>query len=270
MDSQIFGYGFVSELIGTMVLIILGNGVCASLNYKKMFAKATGNWVAIILGWGFAVFCGVLASSGIYSILTAGLGDGKLPYELGAAHLNPAVTIGLLMSKLKQPEIGKLFGLAIVYIIAQLIGAMLGQVVLNFINYKHIIENPSLALKNSSCTVPSHREAFIQNFSYEFVGTAILIGLIFTFGKVVSNLGPIPVTFVVMSIGLSLGSATGYAINPARDLGPRIVYAITLKFLKEKLDKNTSADFTYGLTIPVASPIVSGTVVGLIALAAGA
>lgn len=264
MDLQ-YSAGFVSELIGTMVLILFGNGVVAAMNFKNMYAKKTmGNWMVIITGWGFAVYLGVIISSAIFSAMN------HQEALIGTAHLNPAVTVAFLVKAAKSDVIGHVVGLSAVYILAQFLGAALGQALLNFINYKHIIENPSAVLKGSSCTGPSHRDAYVQNFSYELVGTMLLVGGVLAVGS--SGLaGSLNVTFVVMAIGLSLGSVTGYAINPARDLAPRVVYHLTSLVLKDKLAMQgevVSPDYAYGLSTPFAAPLVGGAIVGAIALAA--
>ncbi|UUM19595.1 MULTISPECIES: MIP/aquaporin family protein [unclassified Mycoplasma] len=263
MDVQ-FGAGFVSELIGTMFLILLGNGVCASLNYPKMYAKNVGgNWVAIIMGWGLAVLVGVVVSSALFKAMT----PENINPLLGAAHLNPAVTIAVFLKSGSQIT-GSHFGLAIVYIIAQLLGAALGQTILNFINYKHIIENPSGLLKDSSCTGSTHRESWLHSMSYEIVGTVVLLSVVFGAGSLAKMEGGWIVSLAVMGIGLSLGSVTGYAINPARDLAPRFVYYVTTKLLAKKMSGEiVSPDFKYGLLVPVLSPILGAIFVGAIASA---
>ncbi|QGZ97426.1 aquaporin family protein [Mycoplasma sp. NEAQ87857] len=248
------GLIFLGEILGTMLLIILGNGVVASVKFKNMFAKLTApNWVLITFAWGFAVLVGVIVAQAF-----------KAP-----GYLNPAVTvydlvgnIGVLANK------GKAIGLFLLYVLGQFIGAMLGQVVLNFINWNHIKDSTNADLKGSSCTGPAYANATGRNFSYEFVGTAVLIGVILAIGKnpSLSNLGPIPVTLLVVSIGMSLGSSTGYAINPARDLGPRMVYALTQKFFLSSREQ-TSPDFKYGLIVPGAAPMLAGILIGLIPLA---
>ncbi|UUD36524.1 aquaporin family protein [Mycoplasmopsis citelli] len=258
--------GFISELIGTMILILLGNGVNASVSFKKMYAhNSRANWVAIIMGWGFAVLVGVITSASLFNAIVGKGTAGDL--SIGSAHLNPAVTVALFV-KTGSAITGTHFGLAIVYIIAQFLGAALGQSILNFINYKHILENPAATLKGTSCTGSTHREAWLQNVSYEFVGTAVLLAVVLGSSALAKMEAGWLVSLAVMGIGLSLGSATGYAINPARDLAPRMVYYLTTKLLKDKMQGEiVSPDWNYGLLVPGLSPILGAVFVGAIATA---
>ncbi|APJ38166.1 MIP/aquaporin family protein [Mycoplasmopsis pullorum] len=246
----------IGELLGTFALVLLGNGVVASVKFKNMFAANTRpNWVLITLAWGFAVFVGVIIANAFST----------------GAHLNPAVTVFLTIKGLKGTDAAAAVILkGVVYIVAQFIGAALAQVTLNFLNWQHIKENDAELLKGSSCTGPAHRKAFAQNFGYEFIGTVVLLAsiLAFAFGSNrLDALGPIPVTFVVMAIGMSLGSVTGYAINPARDLAPRLVYFATTKLFKKQIKNPVSPDFAYGLSVPVAAPLFAGVVMGLVSFA---
>ncbi|TNK83560.1 aquaporin family protein [Mycoplasmopsis pullorum] len=255
----------IGELLGTFALVLLGNGVVASVKFKNMFAANTRpNWVLITLAWGFAVFVGVIIANAFST----------------GAHLNPAVTVFATIKGLKGTNAaGTVILKGVVYIVAQFIGAALAQVTLNFLNWQHIKENDAELLKGSSCTGPSHRKAFAQNFGYEFIGTLVLLAFILASGfgsnkMMIENnnfgldvLGPVPVTFVVMAIGMSLGSVTGYAINPARDLAPRLVYFATTKLFKKQIKNPVSPDFAYGLSVPVAAPLFAGVVMGLVSFA---
>lgn len=253
------GLLFLSELFGTFFLILLGNGVNASNSFKNMFAHKTGgNWVVIILGWGFAVMIGVLVALGISNF--------------AGAQLNPAVTMFVLISALQgatSSTAGLMVGIAIMNIVAQFLGAIFAQIILNIINWQHIKENNAAVLKGTSCTAPSHPGKWFNNMSYEFLGTVVLLVVILSVGRKLNNGGSfqstmLPVVLTVMAIGLSLGSATGYAINPARDLGPRLVYFATAKIFKSKLIEPVPADFKYGLLVPGLMPMIGGIVVGLI------
>ncbi|EFF41361.1 MIP/aquaporin family protein [Mycoplasmopsis alligatoris] len=233
---------FLGEFFGTAILILLGNGVCTAVGYKKMFAASKGgNWVPIALGWGMAVLLGVLVGNAFGS----------------GAHLNPAVTVAFAVKGAVVPEA------IAVYIVSQFIGAMFGQVILNLITYKHMLETDSATIRSCHSTGPAYPEAIAQNIGMEFVGTVVLIGTIMALGAkgnaTLGAAGPLVVMIIVMSIGFSLGSTTGYAINPARDAGPRIVY--TLMPIK---GEKVTANWQYGW-IPVVAPTVAGAVLGLIA-----
>lgn len=282
---ELFWLACFSEFVGTAVLIILGNGVCASTTFKRMFANQPGKWVAIIFGWGFAVFVAAIISS-----MMGGLG-----------HLNPAVTI---MDAIKtsyyvgQPSMesalnGSIYYYAMMgysitlsesialtffmFVLFQITGAMFGQAVLNFINLKFLKdkENDILSIRGTHCTTPAYsnkeEKSLIQNFSYELIGTMILIGFVLGLGGInfktqdVGALSTIPVAFLVMSIGLSLGSATGYAINPARDFGPRVIYGLYMSIVrKEEWNKSL---FNCGYSwVPIVAPLVGGSLIGLFAL----
>lgn len=226
---------FVGELLGTFILVLLGNGVVAGNVLKGTKGENTG-WIMITLGWGLAVTLGVLVS-GFYS----------------PAHLNPAVSIAFAV--LGQVS----WGTAFMYIIAQMIGAMLAQVVvwLQYLPHWDMTPDPETKLAAFS-TGPAVRDT-TSNFIGEVVGTAVLVIGVMAMGpnNLSSGFGPFVVGAIVASIGLSLGGTTGYAINPARDLGPRIVY----QFLPMKNKGN--ADWGYAW-IPVLGPIVGGIVGGLI------
>lgn len=271
-----------SEFIGTALLILLGNGVCAAVSYKRMGTNQAGKFVCIILGWGLAVFLAALVSSSMG----------------GVGHLNPAVTIMdaikaggtikelpvdniyvLGKTDLKLPSVEASIGVTFVlFTILQFVGAMFGQVVSNFINFKFITdkENDLLTIRGCHATAPAYEnkkdKATIFNFAYEFIGTLVLVGLIVAFGagsnKIDGNngaLGTIPVAFLIMSIGLSLGSATGYAINPVRDFCPRMVFVLFAKiFRKDEFNKGM-INWEYAW-VPVVAPMLAGAIVGLITL----
>ncbi|MDJ1646057.1 MIP/aquaporin family protein [Mycoplasma phocimorsus] len=239
---------YLSEFLGTLFLILLGNGVVYSVSAKRMFANQSGKWIVIVMGWGFAVMVGVIISLALN----------------GAAHLNPAVTIWSWVS-------GKFSNhLQLIFIPMQILGAMAAQIILNFINWKHIQETELIVVRSAHSTGPAynHKEGgTIFNFAYELIGTLVLLGTIVAIGKAnISNLGPLPVTFLVMSIGISLGSSTGYAINPARDLGPRIIYFFTEKiFLRKRKQEHIGANWAYSW-IPVIAPIIAGFIIGGLSL----
>lgn len=230
---------FVAELIGAFLLILLGNGVVANVVLNGTKGNNSG-WIVITTAWGLAVYTGVLVAG---------------PYS--GAHLNPAVTISLAL--------GGLFDWSLVgtYILAQFLGAMLGNTMVWILHKDHYeITNDQNAIMATFCTAPAIRNLPI-NFLSEVVGTFVLLFAVFyivspeliiehqnvNFG--LGSLGALPVALIVWVIGLSLGGTTGYAINPARDLGPRIVHALLP--IKGKRD----SDWNYSW-IPVIGPLVGG------------
>lgn len=220
---------YLAELIGTMILIIFGGGVVANISLNKSKAQG-GGWIVVALGWGFAVAMAVYAVG-----------------QFSGAHINPAVTLGLA-------SVGE-FAWAQVpgYIIAQLIGAGLGGVVvyLHFLGHWKETEDPDTKLGVFS-TDPAVPNRF-NNFLSEFIGTAVLVGGILGIGanQFTEGLNPLIVGFLILAIGLSLGGTTGYAINPARDLGPRIAHALLP--IPGKRDSNWSYAW-----IPVVAPSAGG------------
>ena len=239
---------YFGEFLGTFILILLGNGVVANVNLEKTFSKG-GGWIVITAGWGMAVFVAVLATA-----------------DISGAHLNPAVTIGVAVAGLFE------WAKVVPFIIAQILGAMLGAttVFLFFKNHFDITETAGTK-KACFCTAPAIRN-FRSNFFSEVVGTFILIFavLMITLPQLEYNslgstkvglgsLGALPVALVVFSIGMSLGGTTGYAINPARDLGPRIMH--WLLPLKYKDD----TDWGYAW-IPIAGPVTGAVLAALVYL----
>jgi glycerol uptake facilitator protein len=240
---------FIGETIGTAILILLGGGVCAAVTLKASKARNAG-WVAITFGWGFAVLTGAYISG-----------------SLSGAHLNPAVTIGLAIDTGEWSKVP-------VYLAGQFLGAMIGATLVWVAYYGQFqahMNDPEIAAlaKNGDSpagpvlgifsTGPEIRNT-VQNLATEIIGTFVLVLFILTLGLTkglaVSGTGTMMVAFVVVGIGLSLGGPTGYAINPARDLGPRIVHALL------PLPNKGGSDWRYAW-IPVAGPIVGA------ALAAG-
>jgi glycerol uptake facilitator protein len=227
----------LGEFLGTFILILLGNGVVSGVVLNK--TKATGaGWVAITLGWGFAVMMGVYVSG-----------------FMSPAHLNPAVTIAMAM-------IGSFcWSLVFPYIIAQMLGAMVASIFLYLMFYPHYAEtkNPADILGTFS-TGPAIRQTS-SNLISEIVGTAVLTTGILAFGQYAitqtSGVSPLLVGAIITAIGLSLGATTGYSLNPARDLGPRIMHAILP--IKGKGD----SDWSYAW-IPVVGPIIGGSLGALL------
>lgn len=213
---------FMAELIGTTLLILLGNGVVANVVLKGTKGHS-GGWMAITTGWALAVYVGVVFAT---------------PYS--GAHLNPAVTLGLAITgKFAWAKVGT-------FLLAQLIGSILGAVIVWVVYRDHFKATADANTEMAVfCTSPAiHNRMF--NLLSEIVGTFVLVFVIFYFAPAemgadktpigLGSLGAIPVAFLVWAIGLSLGGTTGYAINPARDLGPRIAHAFLP--LKEKCSSN--------------------------------
>ena len=220
---------YIGELIGTFILIILGNGVNANVSLKNTYGNNSG-WVVISLGWGLAVFT---------AVFIAGSSSG--------AHINPAVTIGLAVA-------GK-FAWSMVpgYIGMQMLGAFLGAWGA-YLQYRpHFAATEDVDSKlGLFCTGPAIKST-LDNFISEVLGTFVLVfGVFFLVsGDGLGSLSALPVALLVVVIGMSLGGSTGYAINPARDLGPRIFHALAP--ISGKRDSNWGYAW-----IPVLGPIVGG------------
>jgi glycerol uptake facilitator protein len=231
------GQRFIAEIIGTMILILLGDGVVANVVLGKTKGNGSG-WIVITFGWAMAVFVGAFSVAAI-----------------SGAHLNPAVTIGLAVTnQLPFEEVP-------VYIIAQFIGAFIGAVLVFVHYYPHFAEteDPGLKLAVFS-TGPAIRNVGL-NLVSEIIGTFMLIfGILLVANGNFQGLGPLPVALLVLGIGLSLGGSTGYAINPARDLGPRIAH-----FLLPIPGKGDS-DWGYSW-IPVVGPVIGAVIAAVIYLA---
>jgi len=235
----------IAEIIGTALLILLGQGVVANVVLNKTIGNNSG-WIVVTVGWALAVFVAVVVAG---------------PYS--GAHINPAVSIGLAFA-------GK-FPWASVpgYILAQMIGAMLGAILVWLLYKDHFDATKDGATKKAVfCTAPAIRNLFSNLFS-EIVGTFVLVFTILYFTNASVNdtqsviglgsLGAIPVAFLVWAIGLSLGGTTGYAINPARDLGPRIIHSLL------PIKNKTSGDWGYSW-VPVLGPIIGASIAGVSAL----
>ncbi len=228
---------FMGELLGTMVLILLGNGVVAGVLLHSSKAQNSG-WIVITAGWGFAVMAGVFTS------IATGSAD---------AHLNPAVTLGFAVVSGDYSKIPT-------YVPAQFIGAFLGAVLVWLQYLPHWAKTEDKGLKLAVfCTGPAIRSA-PANLISEIIGTVALIFIVAAIfskpvmaGGIPPTLGPYMVGMLVWSIGLSLGGTTGYAINPARDLGPRIAHAVL------PIAGKGGADWGYAW-IPVVGPLVGALI----------
>jgi glycerol uptake facilitator protein len=234
------------ELAGTFILILLGDGVVAAVLLKRSKGENAG-WLAITAGWGFAVVAGV------FTALACGSPD---------AHLNPAVTLSAAVSS------GD-FSKVVPYTAAQLVGAFLGAVVVWIHYLPHWALTPDKDVKlGTFCTAPAVRHAganltseIIATFVLTLVAAAIGSGRVSATG-LAPGLGPFLVGSLVWGIGLSLGGPTGYAINPARDLGPRLAHAVL------PIPGKRDADWGYA-PIPVIGPLIGGALAGLFVAFAG-
>jgi glycerol uptake facilitator protein len=228
-----------AEIIGTGLLILFGDGVVAAVLLNKSKAQNSG-WIVITFGWGMAVMVGAYA---------VGQFDG--------AHLNPAVTLGLWIN-------GNIDGGdAWHYWIGEFLGAFAGATLVFLAYYQHFEETEDPGLKLSVfCTGPAIRN-YAWNLVTEIIGTFTLVFGILAFvdpgnkGPATSGLTTLLVAFLVLAIGLSLGGPTGYAINPARDLGPRIMHAIL------PIPGKGTSDWSYAW-VPVVGPLIGGAIGALL------
>ncbi|MDC6364152.1 MULTISPECIES: MIP/aquaporin family protein [Flavobacteriaceae] len=236
---------FIAEIVGTFLLILLGCGVNANVSLQKTYGNGSG-WIVITTGWAFAVYTGVVVAG---------------PYS--GAHLNPAVTIGLAVA-------GEFPVDAILsYILAQFIGAILGAFLVWLINKDHFDATEDGNAKRAVfCNAPAIPNTFL-NLLTEILGTFVLVFAVLYFTDAVmssdntiiglGSLGALPVALIVWGIGLSLGGTTGYAINPARDMGPRIIHALVP--IKNK--GSNGWDYSW---IPVIGPILGAALAAAIAM----
>ena len=238
---------FLWEFIGTALLLLLGNGVCALVNLRTSGARGS-DWIVIALGWGMAVFVGASVA------------------DPTGGHLNPAVTVMLAVNGSLE------WSLVPYYFLGQIIGAILGAI-LAWAAFKQLFDannyddagNVTGANKDTNgifFTKPAHPKNG-WNAVTEFIATCVLLMFI-AFGPTGGELGPMSyfaVAFVVVAVGLSLGTPTGYAINPVRDLGPRIAYAFILP-----IQDKGSANWGYAW-VPIVAPLVAAVAVGLLSVA---
>jgi glycerol uptake facilitator protein len=237
-----FGDIFISETLGTAMLTLLGCGVVANavLAKNKGFG---GGFLMINFGWGLAVMAGVYVA-----------------FKSGA-HLNPAVTAGIAASgqDTYAPGVDIDFNNTIAYLCGEFLGAFIGAIAC-WLAYRDHFDDPESeagAKLGTFSTGPAIRN-YPWNVITEIIGTFVLVFVILAFGKNPAQLGPLPVALLVVGIGASLGGPTGYAINPARDLGPRIAHAILP--IKGKGD----SDWAYSW-VPIVGPLIGGVLGGLVA-----
>ena len=232
---------FVGELLGTMILMLLGNGVVANVVLTRTKGNDSG-WIVITMGWGMAVFVGVLIVG-----------------QVSGAHLNPAVTVGLAVA-------GKFSWASVVpYIMAQFIGAAIGTTLVWAMYRPHFaVTDDADAKLGVFCTGPAISDV-PSNLLSEVLGTMVLVLAALYMAKPEVGLGAVnalPIGLVVLAIGLSLGGTSGYAINPARDLIPRIMHTIL------PIPGKRDSDWAYSW-IPVVGPIVGGILAAVIFMVCG-
>jgi glycerol uptake facilitator protein len=228
--------------MGTFVLILLGDGVVAGVLLKRSYAEGSG-WIVITAGWAFAVMAGV------FTAIACGSSD---------AHLNPAVTFGFAL-------LTGSFSKVLPYASAQVLGAFFGATLVWLHYFPHWKETPDVNLKRGCfCTAPAIKNT-AANLTSEIVATFVLVFVVEAiFSKAVAGngisagLGPYLVAALVWGIGLSLGGTTGYAINPARDLGPRLAHAAL------PIAGKGGSDWSYA-AIPIVGPLAGGALAGLLA-----
>ena len=228
---------FLAELLGTGALILLGDGVVAGVLLARSKAQNSG-WIVITTAWAFAVFVGVVIAG-----------------PLSGAHLNPAVTLGVALNG------GIGWDLVPVYWAGELLGAFLGAVLVFLHYYPHWGETEDADLKLAVFSTGPAIRTPAWNLLSEIIGTFVLMFVIFAFGQpktaAPADLGAIPVAFLVLVIGLALGGTTGYAINPARDLGPRVAHFIL------PIPGKRDSDWGYSW-VPVIGPLIGAALAYLV------
>ncbi|MFT2816388.1 MIP/aquaporin family protein [Leifsonia sp. A12D58] len=244
MDN--LGVAFLSEVVGTALLVLLGCGVVANVALAKTKGLA-GGFLMVSIGWGFAVFSGVIVA-----------------YNSGA-YLNPAVVLGVIASGATDfggaALVPVTFGSTLAYIAAELIGAFIGAVVVWLAYKQHFDTEPEPANKLGVFSTGPAIRSYGWNLVTEIIGTFVLVFVVIGFGGGrqgeggLAALGALPVALLVLVIGTSLGGPTGYAINPARDLGPRIAHFVL------PIKGKGSSDWSYSW-VPVVGPIIGGLLAG--------
>ena len=227
---------FIAELSGTALILIFGGGVVANVVLERTKGNNSG-WIVITFGWAIGVYTGVMVSA---------------PYS--GAHLNPAITLALsAVGKFPVDQVG-------MYILAQFIGAMIGSFIVWGAYRKHFdATRDAVAIHAVFCTAPNIR-SYANNLLTEITGTFVLTFAVLYMAAPEVGLGALnalPVALVVLGLGLSLGGPTGYAINPARDLGPRIIHALL------PLKSKAGFDLKYAW-VPVAGPVIGGYLAALV------
>ena len=245
MDN--LGIVFLSELVGTAMLVLLGCGVVANVALVRTKGN-NGGFLMVNFGWGLAVFAGVTVS-----------------YASGA-QLNPAVTLGLVANGATEFGMGVPVNVlsVLTYISAQMLGAMIGAVCCWLAYKQHFDAEPDAANTLGVFSTGPAIRSYGWNLVTEIIGTFVLVFVVIGFGRQgdasgLAALGALPVALLVIGIGASLGGPTGYAINPARDLGPRIAHAVL------PIAGKGASDWGYSW-VPVVGPIIGGVLAGFAAI----
>jgi glycerol uptake facilitator protein len=245
VESISIGEAILSEFLGTTVLLLLGAGVVANVILPKT-KGAGGGWLLINFGWGLGVF------TAVYVAFKSG------------AHLNPAVTLGIWAAGKDEfapgIEVNAVNGF--LYIAAQFAGAAVGATLAYLAYKKHFDEDADPGVKLGVFSTGPELRSYTWNFFTEVIATFVLVFWVVISGNTPAEIGPLGVALVVLAIGASLGGPTGYAINPARDLGPRIAHALL------PIKGKGSSDWGYAW-VPVLGPAVGGILGGLLAAAVG-
>jgi len=233
----------VAEIFGTATLILLGDGVVAGVLLAKSKAQNSG-WIVITFAWAMAVFSGVVVAG-----------------PISGAHLNPAVTLGLAVMHTMNSNAGIPWDQVPGYWVGEFIGAFIGAALVLVHYWDHFKATEDKGLKLAVfCTAPNIRN-YGLNLVSEIIGTFVLVFVIFAFGANQGggpqSLGALPVALLVLVIGLSLGGTTGYAINPARDLGPRIIHAVL------PVPGKGDSDWEYAW-VPVVGPLIGGALAAIV------
>ncbi|GAA3874988.1 MIP/aquaporin family protein [Leifsonia kafniensis] len=248
MDN--LGVAFLSEVVGTALLVLLGCGVVANVALAKTKGLG-GGFLMVTIGWGFAVFSGVIVA-----------------YNSGA-YLNPAVVLGVIASGADNfgggAQVPVNVGSTLAYIAAELIGAIIGAIVVWLAYKQHFDEEPVAANKLGVFSTGPAIRSYGWNLITEIIGTFVLVFVVIAFGGGrqgeggLAALGALPVALLVLVIGTSIGGPTGYAINPARDLGPRIAHFIL------PIKGKGGSDWSYSW-VPVVGPIIGGLLAGWLSI----
>ena len=234
---------FLAETFGTGLLVLLGDGVVAGVLLAKSKSQNAG-WIVITAAWAFAVYVGVVVAG-----------------PISGAHLNPAVTIGLAVNGATP------WDHVPVYLAGEFVGAFIGAILVSIHYWDHFKETEDPGLKLAVFSTGPNIRNIPLNFVSEVIGTFVLVFVVLAFGTNgsaagLAALGALPVALLVWSIGLSLGGTTGYAINPARDLGPRIAHAVL------PIAGKGGSDWGYAW-IPVVGPLIGGAAAAWIAIGLG-